>query len=101
MKISNNLFTKPNIKVREHCHITGVFRGTACNDCNLKLKLTDKIPVVFYNLRRYDSHLLRQELGKFKKEIYVIPNNMEKYIYPFHSLKKLSIIIRMGEKRRK
>jgi len=78
--ICNNLFTKHNIKVQKHCHITGLFRGAACNGCNLKLKLTDRIPVVFHNLRGYDSHLLMQELGKFKREIYVIPNNMEKYL---------------------
>src|SRR5271169_7003952 len=44
------------------------------------MKLTHKIPVVFHNLRGYDSHLLMQELGRFNKDINIIPNNMEKYM---------------------
>ena len=67
-------------KVKDHCHITGKFRGAACNDCNLKLRLTRKIPVIFHNLRGYDSHLLMQKLGQFNKKINIIPNNMEKYM---------------------
>ena len=42
--------------------------------------MTDKIPVIFYNLRGYDSHFIMQEIGKFKQDINVIPNNIEKYM---------------------
>ena len=42
--------------------------------------MAEKIPVVFHNLRGYDSHLIMQEIGKFKKKINVIPNNMERYM---------------------
>src|SRR6266581_4500141 len=74
-------FTGENYKVKDHCHVTGLYRGPACNKCNLKLALTRRIPVVFHNLRGYDSHLLMQKLGSFKdKTISVIPNNMEKYM---------------------
>jgi hypothetical protein len=31
-------------------------------------------------LKGYDSHLLMQEIGKFKRDLTVIPNNMEKYL---------------------
>ena len=31
--------TKKNIRVRDHCHITGKYRGSAHNDCNLKLRI--------------------------------------------------------------
>ena len=67
-------------KVRDHCHVTGLYRGAAHNKCNLNHKLTWKIPVVFHNLRGYDSHLIMQEIGKFGLEVNVIPNNMEKYM---------------------
>ncbi|CAB4016303.1 Gastrula zinc finger [Paramuricea clavata] len=67
-------------RVRDHDHVTGLFRGAAHNMCNLKYRITWKVPVVFHNLRGYDSHLIMQEIGKFKMNINVVPNNMEKYI---------------------
>ena len=67
-------------RVRDHDHVTGLYRGAAHNICNLKHRITWKIPVVFHNLRGYDSHLIMQEIGKFKMDVNVIPNNMEKYI---------------------
>ena len=69
--------------VRDHCHITGRFRGAAHNACNLKLRLnpqTTTIPVVFHNLRGYDSHLLMQAISKVEGQVSCIPNNTEKYI---------------------
>ena len=73
--------------------MTGLYRGAAHGECNLKLKYrgrassTDEkkrfggymVPVVFHNLRGYDGHLL---MKGFKKEIFpneyiqCIPNNM-------------------------
>ena len=69
--------------VRDHCHITGKYRGAARNACNLKLRLNAKtttILVVFHNLRGYDSHLLMQAISKVEGRISCIPNNTEKYI---------------------
>lgn len=67
-------------KVRDHCRITGKYRGPAQLKCNLDFKLCHKIPVVFHNLRGYDGHLIMQEIRKFGKNINVIPNNSERYI---------------------
>ena len=39
-------------KVRDHCHITGKYRGSASGGCNINVKLNHKIPVVFYNLKK-------------------------------------------------
>ena len=69
--------------VRDHCHITGKYRGAAHNACNLKLRLNPKttaIPVVFHNLRGYDSHLLMQAISRVEGKVSCIPNNTEKYI---------------------
>ena len=55
-------------RVRDHCHLTGVYRGAADNECNINYKFTGKIPVVLHNLRGYDSHLIMQGLGKLKSE---------------------------------
>ena len=69
-------------RVRDHCHITGKYRGATHNACNLKLRIYPdkiKVPVVFHNLRGYDSHLIMQTLGGCE-EISCIPNNMERYM---------------------
>ena len=67
-------------KVRDHCHITGKYRGAAHNSCNPHLRLGNGIPVVFHNLRGYDSHLIMQAISQVDGEITCISNNMEKYI---------------------
>ena len=36
------------------------------------------MPVIFHNLRGYDSHLIFNELDKFDVKISVIPNGLEK-----------------------
>ena len=61
-------------KVRDHYHVTGKFRGAAHWSCNVKFQLTKKVPVIFHNLRGYDSHLIFNELDKFVVKISVIPN---------------------------
>ncbi|XP_065639659.1 uncharacterized protein LOC136072381 [Hydra vulgaris] len=48
-------------RVRDHCHITGKYRGAAHSDCNLQFKIPKFIPVLFHNLSGYDSHLLNDE----------------------------------------
>ena len=95
--ICNKKYTNEDIKVRDHCHITGKYRGSAHQYCNLKLRIKPeeiKIPVIFHNLRGYDSHFIMQEIGAIVKKntyknkkgeekqmnINAIPNNMEKYM---------------------
>jgi len=55
-----------NDRVRDHCHITGKYRGAAHNACNLKLRIypdKSKVPVVLHNLRDYDGHLIMSALA--------------------------------------
>ena len=90
-------YTDKDIRVRDHCHITGKYRGSAHQECNLKLKVDPdkiKIPVIFHNLRGYDSHFIMQNIGAIVKNhtyknkkgeekqmiINAIPNNIEKYM---------------------
>ena len=54
--ICQKLIDHDNEKARNHCYITGKFRGTAHWDCNISLQLIKKVPVIFHNLRGYDSH---------------------------------------------
>ena len=66
-------------KVRDHCHITGKYSGAAHNTCNLKLRIhlnRVMVPVVFHNLRSYDSHLIMQAQVACEEKIICIPDNM-------------------------
>ena len=46
-------------KVRDHCHLTGKYRGSSHNICNINVKQKDSsfIPFVFHNLSNYDCHM--------------------------------------------
>ena len=78
--ICEKLIDDDDEKVRDHCYVTGKFRGAAHWSCNINLQLTKKVPVIFHNLRGYDSHLIFCELNKFDVKIDVIPNRLEKYM---------------------
>ena len=95
--ICGEKYTDKDVHVRDHCHITGKFRGSAHQECNLKLRIKPediKIPIIFHNLRGYDSHFIMQQIGEIAKKhaytnkkgekqdlsINAIPNNMEKYM---------------------
>ena len=69
-----------NIKVRDHCHYTGLHRGAAHLLCSLRYKIPNYIPVVFHNLSGYDAHLFIKELSKYTTGMGVIAKNTEDYI---------------------
>jgi len=83
-------FHNQELKVRDHDHVTGKFRGAAHQVCNLLLRRQYKIPVFFHNFRGYDGHLLVAALGsdaqKAKaarekaRSLRVIGQGMEKYL---------------------
>ena len=68
------------VKCRDHCHITGKYRGAACGKCNLKMKVSKFVPVLFHNLEGYDCHLFVKSLGLKEGDISCIPKTDEKYI---------------------
>ena len=70
-------------KLRDHCHVTRKFRGASHWICNINLQLTKKVPIIFHNLKGYNSHLIFCELNKFNVKISVIPNRLEKYMLLF------------------
>ena len=78
--ICKKLINNNDEKVRDHCHVTGKFRDTAHWDCNINFQLTKEIPVIFHNLKGYDSHLVFSVLHKFDIKISVTPNGLEKYM---------------------
>lgn len=77
--ICDKPFGEGSEKVRDHCHVTGTYRGAAHSVCNLNFKIPNFIPVFFHNLN-YDSHLFVKHLALSQEEIDVIPQTKEKYI---------------------
>ena len=80
--ICNKMFNNDTRdKVRDHDHLTGLYRGAAHCICNLRLRKTAKIPVFLHNFRGYDSHLVSQALEYFpQKDIRIIGQGLEKYL---------------------
>ncbi len=68
-------------KVRDHSHLTGKFRGSSHESCNLNYQDSKTIVIIFHNLSGYDGHLLINEISScFSGRISLLPINMEKYI---------------------
>ena len=80
--ICEKLIDMDDKKVRDHCHVTGKFRGAAHWSCNINFQLNKKVPLIIHNLRGYDSHLTFSELNKFNVKISVIP----KWIRKIHDI---------------
>jgi len=94
--ICERVITTGEKKVRDHCHITGQYRGAAHEDCNVNFNYKNfKLPVIIHNLKNYDAHFIIQYYKKktytkinaktkqtIEKEIpiSVIANNQEKYM---------------------
>ena len=89
--ICKKIINDDNEKVIDHCHITSEFRGAAHQSCNLNFQLTKRIPIIFHNLKGYDSQLILSVLHKFNLKINVTPNGLEKYM-AFFSNKNLVFI---------
>ena len=51
-------YEKGQVKVKNHDHIIGEYRGSVHQDCNLNFNRSIKITVMFHNLENYDSHLI-------------------------------------------
>ncbi|XP_044010191.1 uncharacterized protein LOC122853841 [Aphidius gifuensis] len=79
--ICEKRFVEENIKVRDHDHITGAYRGAAHQDCNINYQDSCVIPIVFHNLSGYDAHFIIKSLNtRFPGKIELLPLNKENYI---------------------
>lgn len=79
--ICGKSFAIGDIKIHDHCHFTGKYRGAAHQGCNLNYKTAYTIPVIFHNLSGYDSHFIIKELAtSFEGRINLLPVNTNTYI---------------------
>ncbi|XP_043479909.1 uncharacterized protein LOC122509742 [Leptopilina heterotoma] len=79
--ICEGQFSPLEKKVRDHCHLTGKYRGPAHEKCNLNYQDSRVVPVVFHNLSGYDAHFIIQDIClEFEGKIDLLPLNKEKYI---------------------
>ena len=70
-------------KHRDHCHVTGEYRGAAHARCNINYRIkadTISVPCFLHNLKNYDAHLIIAAATPEHGTITAIPNNTEKYI---------------------
>ena len=76
-------FSPGDERVRDHDHLTGIFRGAAHSNCNLQYRINPervKIPCIIHNLKNYDAHLILSAVKPRHGKITCIPNNEERYI---------------------
>ena len=81
-------FVKKNIdsdKVRDHCHLTGKYRGPAHSKCNINVtqKQSNFIPFIFHSFSNYDCHMFFRKLIDMKNDkikFNIVPKTNEEYI---------------------
>ena len=72
-------------KVRDHCHLTGKYRGPAHSKCNINVTQNQSnfIPFIFHNFSNYDCHMFFKKLVDKKNDkvnFDIIPKTNEEYI---------------------
>lgn len=74
-------FAEGDMRVLDHDHINGEYRGLAHQVCNLNYNLDKSfIPVLAHNMKGYDSKFIVRELAKHSDNIKVIAQSGEKFI---------------------
>ena len=57
-------------KIRDHCHLTGKYRGPVDNTCNINVQQKDSnfIPFAFHIFSSYDCHVFFKRLADLKSD---------------------------------
>jgi len=80
--ICESTITTTQKKVADHCHLTGMYRGAAHDECNKLYYSRHEVSVFFHNFQFYDSHLFIKALVKKQanRNVSIIPSTDENYI---------------------
>jgi hypothetical protein len=73
-------YTEEDIKVRDHCHITGKYRGASHCNCNIQATNPNFIPVYLHNNSHYDAHHLTCKVSKIPAIISAGRSDLNKFI---------------------
>ena len=81
-------FCEKNIeydKVRDHCHLTGKYRGPSHSKGNINVtqKQSNLLPFIFHNFSNYDCHMFFKKMVDKKNDkidFDIIPKTNEEYI---------------------
>ena len=84
-------------KVRDHCHYTGKYRGALHSKCNLKLRRSRTIPVLFHNRGGYDRNLFVKRLADTPGNVNCISRKEDKYI-TFNKSVLVDTVVRKDKK---
>jgi len=77
-------FAEDDTRVRDHCHLTGRYRGPAHSNCNFNYKESFCIPIVFHNLSGYDSHFIIEEIATaFERKIELTSDNKREIYFVY------------------
>ena len=73
---------REDLIVKDHCHISGVFRGAAHSSCNLKMQQNKKINIFMHNASGYDNHFVVKSIEHYcqVQNIDVVANTKEKFV---------------------
>ena len=76
---------KTDNKVRDHCHLTRKYRGSAHSECNINVKQSQSnfVSVILHDFFKYDCHLFFKSLVDEKKDkiiFKIIPKTNEEQI---------------------
>ena len=72
-------------KVRDHCHLTGKYRGPAHKICNINVsqQKSNIFPFIFHNFINYDCHMFFKRLVDLENEkvkFDISPKTNEEYV---------------------
>ena len=84
--------------MRDHCHLSGKYRGSAHNNFNknVKKKHSSFIPFAFHNFSKYACHMFFKSLVDLKKDkvnFKIIPKTNEDYLAVKYGCIRFLIVI--------
>ena len=79
-------------KIKDHCHYTGKFTGTAHSECNLNHKVPKDISIIIHNAS-YDTHFIINQLAEeFKGELNCVGTWKNKSLFLYQLRKNVMMV---------